>query len=452
MKKILFAVIMIGSIQLCTAQDIVISTPTTVNTAWNLGGKTLRFEAGGFITGNGSLTNGSVDANYNQYIFDANISVQLLPSHEYYSACWFGASPSNSDNSFALQRAINTCLAQAVPVPLFIPARGVYTYSTPLLIANVTAFSNGVPTSFGQVTFHMSGGTQFWSAGNITTLSFTGIGDTHAIDIQGAKGVEINNLKITGRYTPPQTGAEKFFITPTNYYLDWNGLCTDNYSGIVVDPYTGTGSTGIKIHDVWVSNFAVDFSISPAGSANSDILIFDNIHVGESKYGFQSGYAQSKGNVVRGLYSWGRMHTLISIGKSGRFQAGFWTFDGGNIAGNCIRLFDISAGGWYATNILNYYSESIGCIGTILTSGNGYIEPPIYLQGCNFNFNPSTPPQVLLRTLNGRCKFESCTFRFYTGTYPTTMLVFNYINAPATFSNCTFSGPVGQNTTIFQMN
>lgn len=465
MKKLFFATIMLTFLQVCRASDIIVSGPMTVNNTWNLMGSTLRFQQGGYINGTGTITNGSVDANFYQNIFGSGLTIQLTPARQYFSASWFGTSTANGyDNYPNLQRAINVCIKQTIPIPLFIPP-GTYSYSQPLLIANVLTYNAmtdpPTPLTFAPFSFHMFGGSQFWSTGNITTLAYTGAGNTYALGIQAGRGVEINNLKILGKYKPPTTNdANTYYFTTTANYTDAGGVCFDGYSGVVIDPYSSGatgGCTGIKMHDLFVSNFAADFSVSPNNTINSEMLIFENIQLADSKWGILSGFSGSKGNVVRGLYSWGKMHTLISIGKTNRGEAGFWTFDGGNIAGKCIRLCDIASKGWYPIKIKDFYCEAIGSVGTILSSGaNGgadvNVEPPIYVQGCNFDFVVTSTQQVLLNTQSARVKFESSTFRFYTGSYPTNNITVNYVGAaPPTFENCTFSGT---NTTgaLFLMN
>jgi hypothetical protein len=52
----------------------------------------------------------------------------------------------------------------------------------------------------------------------------------------------------------------------------------------------------------------------------------------------------------------------------------------GNIAGKCIRLFDITQVGWYSTSISNIYSESLATIGSITS------QIPTSISNCTFHF------------------------------------------------------------------
>ncbi len=73
------------------------------------------------------------------------------------------------------------------------------------------------------------------------------------------------------------------------------------------------GSTGVQLHDLNVGNFAIDYAISPNGvTVNADIIIMENIRCGDARLGISAGQAQEKGNVIRGLYSWGRIHTVFA--------------------------------------------------------------------------------------------------------------------------------------------
>ncbi len=421
MKKFFISTIFFSFFQICKAV-IPVSGPVQINNnpwnpggsnLWDLHGEILRFERGGIITGNGTIINGYIDANYNQEIFDAGINIELKPYNMFFSACWFGSKAETGfDNSKSLQKAIITCIQ--LKVPLFIPPLGVYSYSKPLMITYGDTFEPVLG-------FHMYGGYRVGSAEALTTLEYTGTGSTWALGMQHCKGVEINNLRITGQFIPPSTNNDnEFYLTQPENYRDENSLCNSDYTGIAIDPIlfnpVPPGSTGLKIHDVSVTNFAVDFSISPAKSQNADILIFENIHVADSKIGFLSGYAQSKGNVVRGLQSTGRMHTLISIGRSNRFESGFWNFDGGYVSGKCIRLADFKVNAWFPIKIKDYYCENLGSVGRMVDKGSSppWNRPAIYFQGCNFDFVWTETQQVILYTNSNLQKFESCRFRYPT--------------------------------------
>ncbi len=414
-----------------TAQDVHLTTDTLVTGVWNLGGKNLVFESGGHISGTGTITNGYIQANYFQDIFDTTLTVNILPAFKYFSMRWFGAKPSNVDNYDNIQKAINTCVLNSI-ADLYAP-KGVYNHHGDLLISHIYA------GQYVGVTLHFFGDSQFWDATTATTLNCTSPYNW-GLGVQLGKGTEIDHLRITGQFAPPViTSDSNYYKLTYAQYHDANSVCNDYYYGIVIDPnvnFNGgqNGSTGVKIHDNMVSNFTICYSISPNGQTrNAEILVFENNRGNECKVVLQTSQAQEKENLVKGLYSWGRCHTLIDIGNSGAYQAGFYNIDGLNVAGKCIRLFNINVSGWYSTIIAHVYAESLGQIGTLTSSG-----VPILITGCNFHFAtaPLVPSRVVLSTNNAAIKFESCTFRYY-GAADLLRFV-----GPATFSNCKYSSTV----------
>lgn len=414
------------------SQDIFIGKDTTINNTWTIpAGAILKFGSKGHISGKGTIRGGIIDASLEQWIFDTTLT--LMPEGTYgkdFSAKWFGAGRVK-DNSSALQKGINTVLANNDKLRNFYIPKGTYNYSVPLTIANT------YKGQYSGCTIHMYGETSFWDCCSGTTLRYTSTGG-FALGLQLNKGSEINNLAITGQFKSPGGSDTVYYNTPYEKYTDANGKCNDYYYGLVID-YDGYknvgGSTGIKIHDVAVSNFTIDYMVSPNGKTfNADILIFENIKCGDAKVGFASGQAQEKGNVIRGIYSWGSIHTLISIGRHGKWQAGFYTIDGGNVAGRCIRLFDISQSGWYASSISNLYSESIASIGNI------YSQIPTAINNCNFHllYAKVIGKQTILNSNNDKIKFSNCIFRYYGSNEDMKF------SGNATYDNCFFSGAMAK--------
>ena len=427
---LLFAIAIIYPVAKTFSQDLFISKDTTVNNTWTIpAGSILKFGSKGHISGTGTIRGGIIDASLGQWIFDTTLTI--IPEGTYgkdFSAKWFGAGRVK-DNSTALQKGINTVLANGETLRNFYIPKGTYNFSKPLIIANV------YKGQYTGSTIHMYGETSFWDCCSGTTLKYTAT-DGFAIGLQLNKGTEINNLAITGQFKAPAGNDTSYYNIPFEKFNDVNGKCGTIYAGIVID-YDGSknmgGSTGVKIHDVSVSNFTIDYLVSPNGKTfNADILLFENIRCGDAKVGFASGQAQEKGNVIRGIYSWGSLHTLISIGRYGKSQAGNYMIDGGNVAGKCIRLFDISQSGWYATSIANIFSESIATIGSIST------QIPTSISNCTFHFvfPEVIGKQTLFYTNNDKTKFSNCIFRYYGSKQE-----MKFAGA-ATYDNCMFSGPV----------
>jgi hypothetical protein len=411
------------------AGDIIINKDTLVNGVWTIPKNTiLKFSNNARIIGKGTIKGGIIDAAFTQWIFDTTLTV--IPEGTYnniFSAKWFGAGYV-SDNAGVLQKGINTVLSNPSTLRNFFIPRGVYSFSKPLQVAVI------YKEVYTGCSIHIYGESSFWDSGTGTTLQFTAT-DGYALGLQLNKGSEINNLTITGRFKAPQGKDSLYYNIPFEAFTDSDKKCGELYAGLVID-YDGSrntsGSTGLKIHDMHVSNFTIDYLISPNGKTfNADILIFENIRCGDAKVGFATGQAQEKGNVIRGIYSWGSIHTLFSSGRYGKAQAGNYTIDGGNIAGRCIQLFDIRQQGWYSTSISNIFAESLGRIGTITSQ----IPTGINNSTFHFAYPSKAGKQNLLNANNEKISFTNCIFRYYG--LPNAMI----FNAIATFNNCQFSGP-----------
>jgi len=423
---ILLTVFLINNITY--SQDIFISKDTTINTNWNIpAGTILKFGSRGHISGKGTIRGGIIDAALGQWIFDTTLTI--FPEGTYgtsFSAKWFGAGRVK-DNSTALQKGINTVLANTETLRDFFIPKGIYPFSKSLTVSSI------YKGQYIGSTIHIFGETSFWDCCTGTTLKYTAT-NGFALGLQLNKGTEINNLAIAGQFKAPATKDSVYYNTPFEKFKDANGLCGEMYAGIVID-YDGAknsgGSTGVKIHDLSVGNFSINYLVSPNGKTfNADILLFENIRCGDAKVGFASGQAQEKGNVIRGIYSWGSVHTLISIGRFGKAQAGNYLVDGGNVAGRCIRLFDINQSGWYSTTIANLYSESLGTIGNI------HSKIPTGISNCTFHFVfPAViGRQTLFYSNTDKTKFSNCIFRYYGSNEPMKFA------GTAMYDNCTFSG------------
>ena len=415
------------------AQDIFINKDTVIYKLWSVEpGTILHFGSKGHISGKGTVRGGIIDAAIGQWIFDTTITV--YPEGTYgkdFSARWYGAGR-QADNAGALQKGINTVLDNPQTLRNFFIPKGIYPFGRPLMVQSV------YKGSYVGTTIHIYGEASFWDCCNGTTLQYTAVSG-FALGLQLNKGTEINNLIITGKFKSPVGNDSLYFNIPFEKYMDANNKCSDTYAGFVID-YDGSknsgGSTGLSIHDINVSNFSIDYLISPNGKTfNADILVFQNIRCGDARIGFATGQAQEKGNTIRGIYSWGSIHTLFSIGRYGKSQAGQYTIDGGNVAGRCIRLFDITQIGWYATHISNLFAESIASIGSITS------QIPTTVDNCTFHF---ALPQVVGRqnlfyANNSKVAFNNCTFRYYG------LKDAMKFTGEATYNNCFFSGPSVKN-------
>ncbi|MDP4285508.1 MAG: hypothetical protein Q8891_13870 [Bacteroidota bacterium] len=414
---------MVLSFLLLEAGATSITRDTTISGTWDLKGQVLNLSAK--ISGNGTIKNALIEANPFIQVFDVSVSLAGCRAREF-SAMWYGASATNPDNSAALQKSINTCINS---MPLYIP-RGIYNYSQSLKIA--VLYKN----QYVGASIHIYGDGGLWNEG--TVLHYTG--NDFALGGQYLKGTEIDHLTLKGNFHSPSVTGPAYYSIPFSEYND--PKVGQNLSGIVID-YDGTkntgGSTAVQLHDLNVGNFAIDYAISPNGATfNADIILMENIRCGDARLGISSGQSQEKGNVIRGLYSWGRIHTIFASNIYGKHQAGNYTIDGGNIAGMPVRLIYNPESGWFPTHISNLYCESLGSIGMI-TAGDSKNNMPTSISNCVFNFavQPLAGTQLLLTSNSTFIQFTNCLFRYY-GRYSDTL----HFNGIATFDNCSFSGPV----------
>lgn len=425
MKNVLVIIFMLLLSAPLGAQDIIIKKDTTINGTWIIPSTTIiRFETGGYIRGSGVIQGGIIQAAIGQNIFDTMLTIKSFGLYgDRFSCAWFGAKV-YQDSYNSIQKSINTCIANGIR-NCSLP-QGVYNISQSLRICFIYkgAYA-GAPIRF-------FGDGDMWDERTVINyLPLKGF----AMGIQVGKGAEISGLTLRGKFQSPTTSGADYYNTPISSY----GI--DGLYGLVID-YDGTknqsGSTAVRVKDMKVTGFTYLYAVSPNGfTFNADILSFENIQCGDGRIGFMSSQAQEKGNSVRNITSWGRIHTLISIGQSGKFQAGNYSFDVANVANACIRLFDIRQAGWYSTSITNFFAESIGSIGSLVT-GDSKNWPPLSIRNSTFHFATQSicGIQTLLYSNSVDIGFSNCMFRYY-GNADT--MTFKGIGM---FSDCFFSGAI----------
>lgn len=402
---------------------------TTLASNWSAGNNILNIT--GKISGAYTISNAIIQASPFIQIFDTSLIIGSNVNVQEFSSYWYGAKPGNTDNSVYLQKDINACLDKPYYLHIY---GGTYNYSQPLMVA--------YPTGGGyyqQTSIKIYGDASFWDNGSGTTLNYSG--DSCALGLQLNKGSIIRNLIIHGGWVSPSgTDSSYFNITFANYT---NQAAHGNGVGLWIDPVGNwsqrSGSTGCKFTDLKVDGFNTLIRVSNNISQNGEIMIFDNIQLGNGKVGIQPSQPQEKGNIFSGIYSWGSIHTLFNIAVGQ--QAGNYYIDGANVAGNCIRLFNINIGGFFPSYINNIYAERIGTIGNFTTSGL-----PISINNSLFDFITisSVGIMTLLSSNSNMVKFNNCSFRYYG---LSDNLLFS---GAATFENCSFSGNVtGMPTPIF---
>lgn len=442
MKKIMYLLPLL--MMACTKEVIVYRYINTDNTllitkdtilngsVWDGNGKVLRTFNNAIIY-NGVLRNWVIDAPFTSQIFDTSIVLQnCVPYGDRFSTAWYGASPNKADNWPYFMKSINTCMANSIWY-CYTPAGDgkAYNYSKPIDINNI------YKGNYSFCSLRFGGDASFWDISRGTTLHYTGLAGS-ALNLQLNKGSKIDNIIFRGEFKSPSGSDNAYFSNTEETFQDISGHHIGDWLyGITIDgnkpldSKTFGGSTGITLENVTIDGFTKLLAMSPNGiTANDDILRVHNLHLVNGKYGIQSGQAQEKDMRFDGVYCWGSLYCLISIGHAGKYQAGNYSFSNGSIAGRVIRLCDISASGWYSTHIDNFFCESIREIGVIST------KVPITISNSDINLNPLiNTDRIILWGNSPLINISSCIIGYNNGNHTDV-----WVHGQMTFQNCWYRG------------
>lgn len=390
---------------------------TTLTSNWNVGGAILR--PTGIISGAYQISNFTLEANKFIQIFDTSVTLGTDIYCDVFSAMWYGAKPSNSDNSVYLQKAINA--SQDRGYWLYIPY-GSYKTTQPLMVIK------GTYGAYQQTQIKMYGDATFWDNGSGTQIVYSG--DSCALGLQLNKGSVVRNLRFTGKWVSPSAPDSLYYKILFENYTN-QSESGGNGNGIWIDPVGNwnqrSGSTGCKFMDLKIENFQSLIKVGNGISQNDEIMIFENIQFGDARIGIQSTQPQEKENILRGIYSWGKIHTIFQIASGANYY-----IDGVNVAGGCVRIFNIDIASWFPVHIEKVYAEQIGSIGSI----NSYL--PISISNSLFDFITIDRAGIitLISANNNQIKFDNTTFRYYGNADDLKFA------GSATFDNCFVSGTV----------
>lgn len=368
---------------------------------WDLKWHTIVISMGKIL--HGTLLHADIDASVNQVIFDTSVNlIDCTTAKTPFSSIWFATSTSNVDNWWNLQKSINVCIGNNLEC--FTPS-GKYYYSHTLFLGRIAN------NAYAQTKLRFYGTNSFWDVGTGTQFFNTSSTES-GMNIQLNKGSEVDHIGLYGQFQSPVG-----FQIPYNQFNDVKGKCGEGYYGLVIDQnppidgYTQSGSTGIHLHDIAIGNYTYALMLSPNKiTLNNDILRVENFHGGDCKAAIVGCEAQQKGMVFDGVYCWGNTHTVISIGRYGRAQAGDFKFLNGNIAGQVTRLFDINAASWYSTRIEGFYCENLYTIGDISTA------VPIRITNSTFHINLGfDKTRALINANSDNAQMDNLIIRFYDG-------------------------------------
>ena len=412
------------------ANTMVMVADTTVNTIWDGGGRVLRINDY-IIHGTGTLQNCIIDAALTQQIFDTSLNLKNIQTYnDVFSTAWYGTKTTNADNWWNVQKSINTCMSNGL-TNCFTP-NGTYKHSKPL---EIKVIANN---AYQQCSLHFYGDASYWDNGQGTAFQYTSASGC-GFNMQLNKGSEIDHLQFFGLFKSPVTADSIYYNTTEADFRDVSGNnCDDSYIGVAIDwrppidSTTRSGSTGIHLHEVSIGGYSKLLAMSQNGiTQNDDILRVENLHLYDGKWGIVNGQAQEKDMRFNGVFSWGSLYCVVSIGKHGNWQAGDYSFDGANISGRNIHCFDISAAHWFSTHIDHWFAESIGTVGTFST------QIPITVDHSTFDcVSPSViGRQILISSNSTQVQFNDDIIRYYDGLGTDV-----WFHGHATFNNCYFGG------------
>ena len=105
--KLLLTILFSFLLNFTNAQFVTLSVDTVIYGIWDLQGKTLNIN--GKISGNVIIKNAIIEANRYAQIFDTNVALENCKTDNF-SVAWYGAKPTNADNSDAFQKSSDMCI------------------------------------------------------------------------------------------------------------------------------------------------------------------------------------------------------------------------------------------------------------------------------------------------------------------------------------------------------
>jgi hypothetical protein len=405
----------------------------TINGTLVCGGKKIVFTSGAKFTGTGVIDNAVIDADYSDQIFDTTISLtNCRLTDTRFSVKWFGATGSGSiDDQPAIQKAIDTIVKNpTLGKDLYFP-KGNYRINAPIIVYDWDGDLNNYRfTSVNLIGGIASHFTNTLSEA-IITANFT---NTFAIGIQRCRSLVIQGLVIQGAFDPvwgSRPATDYYEGDYDTWARQWGVRDEPHspYAGIVIDPFrmdgdlpedvypgmeawyrgsTRGGSSGIMVKECRITGFTVGIILGPSGfTNNAENIRVEDVTIETCKVAFASTQRQEKNNSIKGLISWNGVHTILDTSSYGQRRGCPPNIDGMNIAGNTIRLFNIT---WLQFNVTfkNIYAEVLYNIGN-LKGGIGMIS----MEGCDLDFNGVLPLVPTVHCNATTVKFDNCKLRYY---------------------------------------
>jgi hypothetical protein len=382
---------------------------------------------------------------------------------DYIDVKWFGAQGDGvTDDWYNLQRAIDWTIYHNL-----YPRKLVFSGAGTTYISSKGLFVGRIVTSdhYGFFSINITGDpvgcSYFGMESYVTQVTFTNPNE-FGFGFQFCRASTIEGLIINGAYHCPvnfSPDGKAFYRTKYTDFYD--GVCrTDRFSphvGICTDPLTvngtippgggysrfssyytnyvngGGGCSGLTVRDVSIRNFVVCFGASINGtSANSENVQLETVEFRECIVGYSSGQSQEKENSAKHITCWWPVHTVFDNLNFGSGSGICPNIDGVNIAGYCIRAFNVNNSGYYSSSINNVFAESILQIGNLSAQTNITIQNSTFDLLTNDNTWPN--PEWVVSCQN--TTFLNCLIRRYDGVHERWPI--SSINT--SFIGCSFGG------------
>ncbi len=381
---------------------------------------TLAIPAGVILTINGGLEAGP----YQIFSCTGTGKVVFTRPHgarELYPQWWGAKADGATDDTAALQAMIN-CSVDSVGVPMFLPG-GVYKISDTLKLNPGENFAG----------FTLRGaGSCASGAGFSTTIDATSFGDRPAINIQGARHVTLEDLYILGKNTAPYDN-----VAAANYPSDpaqWvSAGCSSGqhnpYAGIAIDAYFTTvppdpypndpygrsaTSSYVTLRNITVSNFVVNYVISPAGGYAGDTISLYDCVSNYGTYAFSSGNSQNRSLQLYQFVATGHFAVVTTV-RHGTMGGNAPSIHGG-IFQLAYKCFEGCSEG--LLKVIGLHTESVVNLGEFGHSSASFNYPTEFI-GCVFGFfdngglSPASYWPAHIITAHNSIKFTGCTFDYY---------------------------------------
>ena len=348
---------------------------------------------------------------------------------------WWGAKGDGSTDDIIPLQAMVDCSLDSGGLNMFVPT-GKYFLSDTLKLHQ--------GTSFMSFTFRGAGGIYNDAFG--TAFDATAFGDRPAINVQGARSINLEDFSVFGKNVAPVTARATLDPTLANWIT---AGCQDTqfapYAGVSIGAYTGAAPAGgyandpynrndcsyVRLKNVTVSGFVVGLAVAPCNvSQDNDAITVTTSVLMNNTYGYSCGGSQSRSISFYNtdfFGSWAAVTTVRHGKQEGlcpNFYNGLFMLD--------WKLFELGSG---STGLISgVHAEAFAWLGEFGLGDSGGAEPTKF-SGCHFTlYGSSYEPYFFIA--NKPIHFDAC---YWQDDFQ--RQVFNYFSThPTKFDSCRFGG------------